>query len=97
MKWLYLENENGVMEDGEAPLPFAPPLPLPPISFIKRMSSSFIDCEEDGVALFPVPPLLIPWICLFFSNEWKSSSYFCCGRVTKSFTFGIVRVEMKKE
>ena len=67
------------------------------------MSSSFIDWEggkdddddggNGGKLSFPLP--LFP--LADFSNELNSSSYFCCGRITKSFTFGIVRVEIKKE
>ena len=72
------------------------------------MSSSFIDWEDDDDddddddnddgSKLPLPLfLLLLWTDLLYSNEWNSSSYFCWGRVTKSFTLGIVKVEIKKE
>jgi hypothetical protein len=60
----------------------------------------FIVVIEDAGELLPL--LLMPMLSFMYLlcckfNELNSSSYFCCGRVTKSFTFGIVRVEIKKE
>jgi hypothetical protein len=66
-----LENENDEIVDDGITFRFeSTDVPPPPISFIKRISSSFIDCEEEeddddgNKLLFTIPSLFF-----FRSNE----------------------------